>query len=139
VTKANSAKSAVAIHPLATLESLDAELRSQYQLGAFQKEAAQIKIERFANHKARKNKDFKLLRGYTSERLFELRWNFDGHSRPLQLRLIGAICENSEILLLAWHLKDPALSLEDQRQLQNAACEIAIERKRQIDPDCLST
>ena len=139
MTKSNPDSSKVFVHQPATIELLAFELGDDFQLTQIEIEAILAKIERFANRKARKNKDFKFLRGYTSDSLFELRWNFPNHAKPIQLRLIAATCENSKILLLVWHLKDPALELEDQRQRQNAACEIAIERKRQIDPDCLST
>jgi len=139
MTKANQDSPTVIVHHLATIELLAFEFGNDLQLDQIEIEAVLAKIDRFANRKARKNKDFKILRGYTSECLFELRWNFQNHVKPIQLRLIAATCDNSRILLLIWHLKDPALNLEDQRQRQNAACEIAIERKRQIDPDCLST
>lgn len=93
----------------------------------------QVTIVAFSKGEARKNRDFKYLSGFRQERLFELRWELQLGASFRPLRLIGTELSASAALLLAWHLKDPSLPSEAQRELMNRACRKAIERKQSID------
>lgn len=93
----------------------------------------QVTLDTYSKGQARKNRDFKFLVGYRDERLFELRWELQLGADFRPLRLIGAELSDLTSLLLLWHLKDPSLPSETQRQLMNKGCVNAIERKNSID------
>jgi hypothetical protein len=95
---------------------------------------AQIKqtMLRLENGEARKGKDYKFLVGFESDALYELRWQFSHLSTNRPARLILSSLEPTISIALLWHIKNPELSADNQRLLQNKACLEAINRKREI-------
>lgn len=102
-------------------------------LGVDQLEEVVKKLERYSLGLARRNSDYKHLVAFSRWKLIELRWDwsFEGNRRPA--RLIGTELEADATTFLVWPLKNPKFDLEQQREEQNAACGLAIERMRNLE------
>lgn len=123
----------VFLHPELSLMDPFGLHESRWVLSGQHRNDILVTIDAFSKGLAKRNKDYKYLVGFKKDRLFELRWElqFDCVSRPL--RLIGSEISDSAVVLLSWHIKDPTLSSETQRELMNLACQKALERKNTID------
>lgn len=73
------------------------------------------KLHRYSIGKARRNADYKLMSGFSEWKLFELRWNFHAAEKKIPVRLIGTEIQDEATTFLVWHLKNPDLSLDEQR------------------------
>ena len=121
------------LHPELSLVTPDVLGELGLSLSPQSRNDIQVTLETYSKGVARKNRDFKFLAGFRDERLFELRWELQLGADFRPLRLIGAELSDLASLLLLWHLKDPSLPSETQRQLMNQACVKAVERKNSID------
>lgn len=121
------------VHPDLSLVTPDVIAELGLTLSPQSRNDIRVTLDTYSKGLARKNRDFKYLAGFRSDRLFELRWELLLGADYRPLRLIGAELSDSASLLLLWHLKDPSLPSDAQRQLMNRACGRAIERKNSID------
>lgn len=121
------------LHPDLSLIAPDVLEKLGLTLSPQSRNDIQVTLEAYSMRLSRKNRDFKHLAGFRSDGLFELRWDLQLGADYRPLRLIGSELSESASVLLLWHLKDPRLPSETQRQLMNLACQEAVERKNSID------
>lgn len=95
-------------------------------------EEVEQKLERYSLGLTRRNSDHKYLVAFSHWRLIELRWDLALRGNRVPVRLIGTELEEDATTFLVWHLKNPNSEAEHQRLEQNAACELAIERMKDL-------
>jgi hypothetical protein len=106
------------------------ELLGELELSEYSKSLILEKLANFEAGLLRYRKDYKPLVGYQSHGLWELRVSLNQGNQEIKTRLICSSLGRANSVALRWHVKQPALSLTDQRRLQNLDCEIAIQRMR---------
>ena len=90
-------------------------------------------ISRFSRQLAKTRSEIKKLVAFTFAELIELRFEFVFGVTRRKVRLITS-ANNCMITILAWHVKNETNS-ELSRELQNAACNIAVQRLRGMSLD----
>jgi len=121
-------------HP--RLEPLELLLRTSglpNSLARGQRNEITRKLMLYSLGQTRRNSDHKKLTGFLEWHLIELRWDWELGDSRVPVRLIGSEIDSQRTVFCVWHIKNPEIGLDQQRQQQNMACAMAVERVRELE------
>ena len=111
---------------------LQAQVGDQICLDGVEVKQIERKIALFASGLARRGVDFKTIRRHSDLELIELRWDLNQGAEEIKVRLLGSLRHEKQVQFVAWHVKSPKATLEEQRRDQNAAIELAAIRLEKL-------